>query len=348
MSLLHALIKEMASAGSTGAGSIAAYPGSLLGGGLVDAKKRKKKNTKMLRRVINIGEGLGIAKDTNNFDSSDVISKIQSAAKRNSKDRDTVAFGLEDEDGNMIKVYVADADAEQFEKQLAAMLAGEDSDNDDSNTSLEIAEVLFKLKDKFDIADVEWPNIEGDVEEEQEVDDGMEAPTGANDGGEMGGEGDLSDVSASEEGGIDDGGMGDGSDDAAKSALNQVIDMMKADAEARRAEADAKQAEARAKEAEAGARLASFNIRKDEQLYDMKAAEKEAKDQDKEAKQMAKLARYQHDQAQGAEVKLSMENTTNVGDAVPYKTNQEDDDLDNTDISLEELSALIIRNLGHN
>jgi len=344
MSLLHTLIKEMASAGSTSAGSIAAYPGSLLGGGLVDAKKRKKKNTKMLRRVINIGEGLGIAKDTNKFDSSDVMSKIESASKRNAKERDTVAFGLEDEDGNMIKVYVADADAEQFEKQLAAMLAGEDSDNDDSNTSIEIAEVLFKLKDKFDIVDVEWPNIEGDVEEEQEVDGGMETPP--SDGGEPDDGSDLSDVSTADS--VDAGDAGDAGDDAAKSALNQVIDMMKADADARRAEADAKQAEARAKEAEAGARLASFNIRKDEQLYDMKAAEKEAKDQEKEAKQMAKLARYQHEQAQNAEVKLSMENTINVGDSIPYKTNQEDEDLDNADISLEELSALIIRNLGHN
>ena len=36
----------------------------------------------------------------------------------------------------------------------------------------EIAEILFKLKDHFDIIDVDWPNIEEDEEEKQE----LEAP----------------------------------------------------------------------------------------------------------------------------------------------------------------------------
>jgi len=103
------------------------------------------------------------------FDASDVMSKLDAAEKRARDEQDTVPFGLEDEDGNIIKVYVKAEEADEFESALAAMLAGEDEDEDDENSGMEIAEVLFQLKDRFQIVDVEWPNIEGDPEEEQEV-----------------------------------------------------------------------------------------------------------------------------------------------------------------------------------
>ena len=356
MSLLHDLIQEMAAGGSTGAHAIANVPGSLFAGGVVDAKKSKKKQSKMMRRVMNMKESLGVDLDRNEFDASDVISKIDAAGKKADQDDDTTPFGLEDEDGNMVKVYVKNDQAEEFEKQLAVMLAGEDEDDDDENSSLEIAEVLFKLKDKFDIVDVEWPGIEGDEEEEQEVAGAEPGAAGAEGDmppagdAEMGGEAGAGDLDGLEgEPGAEGGDAEMAPDESgAESALTQVIDMMKADAEAKKAEADARAAEARAKEAEYSAQASASKVKKEEQIYDMEAAEKEQKEQDKEAQKMAKLARYQYDKAGDAEVKLSMgESDTSKNDAEPWKVNDQDD-ADEKELTLAELSTLIMRNLRSN
>ena len=52
MSLLEKIVKEMAAAGSTGAGGVASAPGSLFGGGAIDAEKEKSKKRRMLRRLV--------------------------------------------------------------------------------------------------------------------------------------------------------------------------------------------------------------------------------------------------------------------------------------------------------
>lgn len=346
MSLLYTLVQEMAAAGSSGADAIANVPGSLFRGGVIDAKKSKKKQRKMMRRIMNMKESLGVDLDKNEFDAADVISKIDAAGKKADQADDTTPFGLEDEDGNIIKVYVKTEQAEQFEKQLAVMLAGEDEDDDDENSSLEIAEVLFKLKDKFDIVDVEWPGIQGDVEEEQEVaTDGENHDLNATDG-------DLTGIEADENGENDSGTEEEVTPDesGAESALSQVIDMMKADAEAKKAEADARAAEARAKEAEYTAQASASMIKKEEQIYDMEASEKRKKEQEKEAQQLAKLAKYQYDKASDAEVKLSMgesksEDTEDTDDDV-WRTNDNNEHDD--EVTLKELSQLIMRNLRHN
>ena len=180
MSLLSDIVQEMDAAGAAAAtttSSVAATPGSLFAGGIVDPKNAKKKRGKLLRRAMNmktegamsrLKESLGVDLGGADFDASDVISRIDAASKKEKQNDDTTAFGLEDEDGSMVKVYVRNDQAKDFETQLAALLAGADEDNDEDNTSLEIAEVLYKLKDKFDIVDVEWPGIAGDEEEEQE------------------------------------------------------------------------------------------------------------------------------------------------------------------------------------
>lgn len=336
MSLLHDLIQEMAAGGSIGADSVANVPGSLFAGGIVNPKKIKTKQRKMMRRIMNMKESLGVDLGRNEFDASDVISKIDAAGKKAEQNDDTTPFGLEDEDGNIVKVYVKNDQAEEFEKELAAMLAGEDNDDDDKNSALEIAEVLFKLKDKFDIIDVEWPGIEGDVEEEQEATADLPAAKTNAQGGmtNTGIEGDADNLTGFDDEGkdVDDGEMIP-DESGAESALTQVIDMMKADAEAKKAEADARAAEARAKEAEYTAQASSSRVKKDEQIYDMENAEKEQKDQEKEAQQQAKLARYQYNKASDAEVKLSM------GESESF---DEDDE-----VTLKELSELILRNLGN-
>lgn len=368
-------MEEMA-AGATGAGGISTggghetvvnykqkkkrrvKEGSLWAGGVVDGKKRN-----VLRRVTNMEsvrakrgflESLGVDHGKNDFDASDVLSKIDSAQKQEQLNDDTVAFGLEDDEGNLVKVYVKTDQAEEFENTLASMLAGQLADNGDPDgenvEAKEIAEILYELKDKFDIVDVEWPGVETDEEEEQEVMDpaqgGGEMGAGGAAGGEAGGE--MGDEMGGEEGelgledpeGGDELGLGDEegdmeADDGAKSALQAVIDVMKADAEAKMADANAREAEARAKEAEYSAQGAAHKVKREEQVYDMEAAEKDEKSRKKEGEQQAKLARFQHSKAQDAEANLSFESV------------EEDDKDGSEEITLTELTNLILKNLRH-
>lgn len=341
MSLFKQVVKEMA-AGATGAGAIGNVRGSLFGGGVIDLKKATRRQRRLMKRVMNytVIEGLDISQDETNFDPADVISKIDAAEKKAKNEKDTVTFGLEDEDDNLVKVYVKADQAEEFERTLASLLAGEDDNDDEKNSATEIATVLFKLKDKFEIIDVEWPNIEGDEEEEQEV-SAVETETDdqnmdiADDEMASGKEGDIDlDLENPEDDMTSD-------EDAAKSALQQVIDMLKSDAEARSAEAKAKEAEAKAKEAEFAARTAEAKIKQEEEVLDMETYYKQKSDQEKEAKQLAKLAKYKHDKANDAESQLSFETATEEDE-------EELDDKDEKSISLDELTNLIFTNLRAN
>lgn len=69
---------------------------------------------------------------------------------------ETITFGLETDNDEIVKVYVAVSDADAFEKELAKLLGTEDT----------IEDALNELADKFDIVDVVWP--EGDDEEADE------------------------------------------------------------------------------------------------------------------------------------------------------------------------------------
>ena len=308
------LIDESAAAGATSAGSVAGVRGDFFGGN----KKAKKK---MLRRKLPgsyyyIGENV----EDEKFDSADVISKLKKAERRSSYEDDTKGFALEDNEGQIIKVYVATDQAEDFEHALGAALNGNGDYNQDGevegeSTPLEIAEILFNLKDRFTIVDVEWPSIEEDEEQEVEGDlgdlgggEGGEEDKGDSEGdldldlsGEGGEEGDMeAALQGDGEGdlGLGDEEMGGGND--AEGMLQSVIDLLVSQADAAKAEAQAKEAEANATEAKYNAQAAEAKVKKEEEILDMEAHYSEQKDQEKEAKQLAKLARYKHETAQKA------------------------------------------------
>lgn len=315
MSLLNQVIKEMA---VTGAHSVAVAPGGLFGGGNLYNphlnKKGKRKGKNMLRRVIpnainvqesrRLSESLGLSSNETNFNAADVVSKLDAAEKKVRAEDDTVSFGLEDEEGRLVRVYVRAEQAPEFEIALASLLGAADENDDDVNSSLEIAEVLFDLKTRFEIVDVNWGDIEADEEEEQEV-EGDEADLEGGEEGDMDAEMQAPDGEMGDEMGGDMMGDMGGEDEAMKSTLQQVIDMLKSNAEAQKAEADARAAEAKAKEAEYAAKSAESKIRQEEQVLDMEAYYKNKQDQDKEAKRLAKLAKFKHDQAADAESSLS-------------------------------------------
>jgi hypothetical protein len=329
MSILKELIETAAGGtmGVTSAPSIAGFRSPFFDGG-----KKKKKKKKMQRRgpvgsVYSfklVGEGYNFSKflqeaEESDFDSGDVISKLKSSEKAAEEHgEDTVAFALEDENGNLVKVWVPNDQADDFESSLQNALSGNDEDEDDENDNLEIAEVLWKLRKDYDIVNIEWGEIPEDQEQTTPVpgETGQNVAGGAAGGAEAGvagaggaeagvaGAGGAeagaggAEVPPGEEGGAE-GEMtaepGVGEEETAKSALQQVIDAMKADAEARKAEAEAKTAEAKAKEAEAASKQAESKLKQEEEVLDMETYYKNKKEEDDEAKRLAKLAKYRHD-----------------------------------------------------
>lgn len=224
---------------------------------------------------VNAEDDAALAPD---FDAAEVTAKLKSLEQRDSEDfRDTVSFGLEDDDGNVVRVRIKSDQAQEFEKALQAFM----SDAEENEELPEIAELLFKLKDQFDIVDVTWPEIEEDEEEGQVLDSG-ELPQG--DDAELAGDMDMGDDLGAP-----------AAEPAVTDLLTQVIDMMKADAEARKADARAREAEAKNREAESAIAQAQGRVKHEEELLDMDTYNKNKKEQDKEAKRLAQLAQWRRE-----------------------------------------------------
>ena len=289
MKLLRKL-NEDAAAGAVDAGCVASAAMPLFTSLVSRTKPPKKRKVKRLEKVTESDQH---AHDSGNFDAAHVISKLKSLETREQTDaKDTVSFGLEDDDNQIIRVAVRSEQAESFESALQSLLA-----NQDEQEPLDLAEILFNLKDQFDIVDVVWPDVVEDEEQDMELnqpgteggDPGMEGDPAM--GGEPGMEGDPMMDDLGMEG---DPAMGGGMEDE-KTLLTQIIDMMKADAEARKAEAIAKSAEAKAREAAAAHAQILTKVKQEEQFLDMEAHNKQRKEAEREAKRLAQLARYKHE-----------------------------------------------------
>lgn len=213
-------------------------------------------------------------------DTTGIIAKLKALETKERTDyRNVTVFGLEDSDGGTVRVSVSNEQAAEFEKALQTIRSEEDD--------MEIPEVLFNLKDKFDILNVEWPEIEEDEEEIQTISPqpgaGAEHPEAGSD--------DLSSELNVDANQPPDAGL-DANKGQTQDLLTQVIDMMKADAEARKAEAEAKKAEARSRESELALQQTNNKVKQEEQMLDMESYEKSQKEASRETKRLAKLARW--------------------------------------------------------
>lgn len=268
--------------------------------------------------INSISEGL----EDEKFDPSDVISKLRAASAKAENEDDTTGFALEDTEGNIVKVYVASNEAEEFERALGAALSGEDDDDEDIQaTPLEIAEVLFKLKDRFAIVDVVWPPVEGDPEEQESTDEldvdvsdeeGADAADPEGEGEDLEGEGD--DLEGDD---MEADMQADDTEAEAASALSAVIDMLKSQADATKAEAQAREAEANAEEAKYNAQAAEAKVRREEEVLDMEAHEDKKKKEEQEAKKLKDLARFRHEQAQKANDMMPEEEEEKIPGSIP-------------------------------
>lgn len=306
-------IKEDAAGGAVGAGAIAVSAMPLLtslvkrtlpkhpriikysSGQVHNSFNQKRKKSLGLREAFyTISEDMGSSDATQNFDSSEVLSKLKSLEDKESVDyRDTATFGLVDSNGAIVRVTVPTDQSQGFEQDIQHFM----TDRDESDPSPEIAEVLFKMKDRYTIINVEWPEVEEDQEESQELPDqagaeGADQMPGAEGDQMPGAEGELPGAEA---------GMGGQDTGQVTDLLTQVIDMMKADAEARKAEAQAREAEAKTKQAGAAREQAMARVKQEEQFMDMDEYTKSQKTKEKEAKRLAQLAKWKHDMAKGEE-----------------------------------------------
>jgi len=334
MNLLKELLDEEAAVGATAAGSVAGFRGSLFGGKEETPdpdneqkrkKKKKKLKTTMLTRMLTTE-----ADDEAAFDITDVMSKLKASEKSVEVSRDSVQFGLEDEDGRIIKVYVRAEQAGDFETALGQAL------DQMENSTTEIAEVLFGLREKFDIINVEWPAVQED--EEEEID--LKGDTNPEDDAE--GEMDA-DVEVDGEVGVDSG-VGVDSEADAKTALQSVIDMMKADADARKAEANAKKAAADADSSKYAAQSAEAKIKGEEEVLDMETYNAEKAKKQKEAKALSSLARYRHEKARDAGEELDAGDET-IGTTVSGSEEEEYDLTDDAGMDSEKYLAYVIKHL---
>lgn len=97
-----------------------------------------------------------------------VIDQLNKSSKLD--DVDTVTFGLETDDGKIVKVYVNAEQADDFEKALSEKLGEVD----------DIEQCLNDLSKDFEIVDVEWPDEKSEESDESdEVEDGQPETDGS-------------------------------------------------------------------------------------------------------------------------------------------------------------------------
>jgi len=288
----------------------------------------------------------------------DVVSRLKGLEYKN--EEDTITYGVEDDEGNLIKITVKGDQAKQFEQRMAEELAilqslsngleGNpfgDQQQDVTKKNTSIAELLYNLKDTFTIVDVEFPQIptdviynvdratynapdtmnkqprdgmsagvddlqgvEGDPEmdamnpemgDEQSLDmnppEGEEGVEGSEDEMDV----DPDDLDSAED--FQD--MEDTGETDEKSMLSSILDMLKAEAEARKAGYEQAAEEAKAKQAEYSYKLATHTAAEQEELARVEAEMEEQKNKEKEAKKYADIAKFRVQK-----VKPAMESST--------------------------------------
>ncbi|QDJ96503.1 hypothetical protein Xoosp13_317 [Xanthomonas phage Xoo-sp13] len=99
------------------------------------------------------------------FDMQDVLSRLSGIEGKSVEARNHTTYGVEDSEGNVMKVTVRKDQAEEFEATLGHELADMEAFSATGTEGKEIsmAELLYRLKDRFDIIDVEFPKIPTDV-----------------------------------------------------------------------------------------------------------------------------------------------------------------------------------------
>lgn len=117
----------------------------------------------MLKETLRkLGPEFGILAEEQSQVEQDVMNRLDRSVKLD--EVDTITFGLETDDGKIVKVYVKADQADDFEKALADKLGQVD----------DIEEVLNELSKEYEIVDVEWPS-EDDGNSDEDEEDGSDS-----------------------------------------------------------------------------------------------------------------------------------------------------------------------------
>lgn len=327
-------IRESAASGSVSAHSIAVRPDA--GGSHPHGIRRREGlmsflssyQSKPLGNRLNMKEvqtpfKISIKEDVSLDQIYSKMSGIEQASRKD--EADSVTYGVEDDEGNLMKITVKKDQGEDFEVALAQELgeveAYKMTGRGGYGRDVSMAEVLFSLKQKFDIIDVEFPEIPRDkVYNADKASDPSDLGTEFTDGddefdSELPGEdsdpeqqdqlGDLEDEGEGDEDTTEDdldfdddldSDLGEdlASDDESdeESILKQIVKMMSADAEAKKAQHEAEAEKYRAMQAEYTMKAAKQEMFKQEDLLRMEEEQEQQKQKEAEAKKLADLARY--------------------------------------------------------
>ena len=159
-------LREDAAAGAISTGSVAGARGSLFGSVV---SRKPLNNTKIgvikYKKLANWNgyKKIHEADNASSFSAIDVISKLNAAEKHNDMQKDAVVYGIESDDGSITKVYIAKDQDTEFKRALDSYLQ-------DVHDKKDIAEILFNLRNTFNILHVEWPPIPEDEEVNVEMD----------------------------------------------------------------------------------------------------------------------------------------------------------------------------------
>lgn len=217
--------------------------------------------------------------DNLNFNAADVISKLKQAKRESDTDKDNcVCFALEDSNGGVAKVWVPREQEKEFHDALASALASSKKNFETEQDETDIAEVLFGLKDKFDIVSVTWLEI---PEEDEEATTPLTPPADtapATDAADVNSELDSIDAAPAP------------AEPSSNDLITKLIDMIKS-------QADADKAKAKAETAKAAKDVALHKMKQEEQMLDMDNFNDEAKTRKKEADKLIQLARFKQEMA---------------------------------------------------
>lgn len=314
-------------------------------------RENKKKGFKSFLRRRLVGES---------FDLNDIVSRLKDAdIDGNNDDNNVVSYGIEDDNGNVMRVTVRADQAQEFEEEISKRLADQKEGNE-RGTNLKnesLAEILFNMRDKFEIVSVDFPIIPKDVvynaKDVSEAPPDVNNPNSDEDFTDMEDEGEGDDFGDNLDFGNDQGSQDQGQDmgmdqdmdqdmnpeggengeapeggesengeevnpedlegdnvedfeenpeeESASSLLQQVLDMIKKQAEAETAKANADAEEAKAKQAEYTAMSTEKEMARQEDLARMEADANKQKEREKQAKKIAQLAKYKAGLGEGHE-----------------------------------------------
>jgi len=274
-------------------------------------KKPKGKDKKKKRKSY--------LKEENTFNLSQVHSKLTGIRNQNRVGTNSVSYAVEDDDGNLMKITVRKDQAEKFEAALSEHMADvEEYKMTGRGYAKSIAEILYDLKQQFDIIDVQFPRIpenkiyvipqarieEADNEDDEEKTDFSsnfedddsedEFPQNGkeeNPSKEPEGDEEKPEEEPEEDIGVD---MDEAEEDEEdeKTMLKSLLQMMIKQAEAEIAKAEAEAEKSRALQAEYSAIAAKEEMAKQTELARLEKELEEQKAKEREAKKLADLARY--------------------------------------------------------